>query len=265
MIVLLSLLLACDLTPPPPPREARPKPPAKEASDKRIPDAAMTDTGVWEGGGSLIGDILYTPEHPTAFDDVQVKLDITRTPGMDIDYQWRVNGRTLLSAKTDTLRQTSFSKGDMVQVSILIEKKGRKASKDGPELQIGNAPPRILTRTDSLTKLDGFRVRAQDPDGGTVIYRLDAAPPGLTMGERTGVFRYAPSKSAEGGRHQIKVVVADEDGGESEWRLAVTIRGGSESKEAKARRAKSKADWEADRDAKKAKRGKRGKTVEERQ
>jgi hypothetical protein len=42
----------------------------------------------------------------------------------------------------------------------------------------------------------------------------------------------------------------------------VTISGGSESKEGKARRAKAKADWESDRDAKKAK---RAKTAEKRQ
>ncbi len=253
MIVLLSALLACDMTPPPPKKEVQPKPPKREAPALKVPDAAMTDTGSWEEGGNLINDIRYDPEKPTAFDDITAVVDITRVPGMDIDYAWTVNGRTLLSARDKLLRQTSFSKGDMVQVSITIEKNGRSATEKGPMIQVGNSPPRILTKPSTLRKLDGFRVRAEDPDGGAVTFRMDSAPPGLTIGERTGVFRYAPSKSAEGGRHEIKVVASDPDGGESEWSLVVTVTGGSESKEGKARRAKAKAEWEAKRKAKSAK------------
>jgi len=250
MLVILSLLLACDLTPPPPERKVQSKPPKKAAPELKVPDAAMTDTGSWEEGGNLIKAISYLPAAPTAFDDVQAQVKIERVPGMDIDYAWTVNGKKLISARDEVLRQTSFSKGDKVQVIITIEKNGKTASEAGPLIQIANTPPRILTKPNSLRKLDGFRVRADDPDGGVVSYRMDSAPPGLTIGDRTGVFRYAPSKSAEGGRHEIKVVASDPDGGESEWSMVVTVTGGSESKEGKAKRAKAKAAWEAKRKAK---------------
>jgi len=228
----------------------KPRPPRREAPALKIPDAARGDTGVWEEGSGLIKAITYVPAEPTAFDDVLAEVAVKRLQGMDIDYAWTVNGRKLLSARDQKLRQTMFSKGDKVQVTITVEKKGRSASKKGALLTIGNAPPRILTHPATLTKLDGFRVRGEDPDGGAVSYRLAAAPPGLTIGERTGVFRYVPAKDAEAGRHKIVVVIADPEGGESEWRLVVTIRGGSESKAAKAKRTKAKSEWETKRKAK---------------
>jgi hypothetical protein len=249
VLFLFTMLFACDLSAPLPKREDQAKPPYKEAPEKRVPDAAMMDTGVWAEGGNLIRQISYLPPSPTAFDDVRAEVQIDTIPGMDIDYAWMINGRKSLSARSQVLRQTSFSKGDTVQVIITLEYRGRKATRDGPPVTIGNTPPRILTKTNTLTQLDGFRVRAEDPDGGAVRYRMDAAPPGLTIGETTGVFRYAPSKSAEGGRYEIVVVASDPEDAQSEWRLVVTVRGGSHSAEAKARRAKAKAAWEAKRKA----------------
>jgi hypothetical protein len=250
VLFLLTMLIACDLSAPLPKRKDQARPPYGEAPQKRVPDAAMVDTGVWAEGGNLIKQISYLPPSPTAFDDVRAEVRIDRIPGMDIDYAWVINGHKSLSSRGQVLRQTSFSKGDTVQVIVTLERKGKKATREGPPVTIGNTPPRILTKTNTLTKLDGFRVRAEDPDGGAVRYRMDAAPPGLTIGETTGVFRYAPSKSAEGGRYEIVVVALDAEGAQSEWRLVVTVRGGSGSAEGKARRAKAKAEWEAKRKAK---------------
>lgn len=254
MLFLLTILMACDLTAPPPKRKDQAKPPYGEAPPKRVPDAARPDTGVWTEGGKLIQQISYLPPNPTAFDDVRAEVQIDRTTGLDLDYAWMINGRKKLSARGQVLRQTSFSKGDTVQVIVTLEKQGRTTTSEGPPVVIGNTPPRILTKTNTLTRLDGFRVRAEDPDGGPVRYRMDTAPPGLTIGESTGVFRYAPSKSADGGRHEIVVVASDEEDAQSEWRLIVTISGGSDSAEGKARRAKAKATWEAKRKDKAAER-----------
>ena len=251
VFLLLAILAGCDLTPQPKRAQPTAKPPKQqEAPALRVPDAAMSDTGAWEEGASLIRSITYLPTAPTAFDDIEVVVQVEKLPGMDVDYEWVVNGKKLISARSKVLRQISFNKGDEVRAIITVEKDGRSATKDGGVVVVGNAPPRILTNPSTLRKLDGFRVRADDPDGTAISYRMQSAPPGLTIGEYTGVFRYAPSKSAEGGKYKITVIASDEDGGESEWSLEVTISGGSDSKEGKARRAKAKAEWEAKRKAK---------------
>ncbi len=250
VLLLLAILAGCDLTPMPKRPTPQAKPPRGEAPAKKIPDAALRDTGVWEEGGNLIREVVYVPAQPTAFDDVKAEVRMQKMQGVDIDYAWSVNGRKLLSGRGQVLRQTMFNKGDKVQVRITIEKKGKSASRDGKVITIANSPPRILTNPSTLRKLDGFRVRGEDPDGGAVTYRLASAPPGLTIGEQTGVFRYAPAKNAEGGRYEIKVVVVDKEAAESEWSLVVTISGGSESAQGKAKRAKAKAAWEAKRKAK---------------
>jgi len=253
VILFLAILAGCDLTPQRVPTKPRVKPP-RQAPTQAIPDAARADTGAWEEGSRLIRSISYQPTSPTAFDDITLNVVVDQQTKLDLDYAWTINGRKLLSARDPVLRHSLFKKGDEIQASVTIEKGSLSASKDGPTIIIANAPPKILTDPSRLRKLDGFRVRGEDPDGGAVTYRLDAAPPGLTVGERTGVFRYAPSATSEGGRYDIKAVIIDEDGAESTWRLAITVSGGSQSAEGKARRTKRKADWEAKRKAESEKR-----------
>ena len=125
---------------------------------------------------------------------------------------------------------------------------------EAPSIKIGNTPPRILTNPKRITRLDGLRIRAEDPDGGPVSYHVKGGPPGLSIGEGTGVMRYVPSKTAEGGDFDVTVIARDDAGGESEWRFSVSVSAGSESASAKTareeRRAKAKAEAEARRAAK---------------
>ena len=236
--LLLILATGCDFSTPPPAIEQKPKPP-KEVRAKKKPrsGSAMEDTG----GAALdiITDVSYTPGKPGAFDNIEVKVETERDGAyVDVDVSWYVNGRKLISQRDSILRHRNFSKGDTVQAEIEATRRGASQTYSAPVIIIGNAPPRILTNPNSLTQLDGFRVRAEDPDGGKVTYHVKGGPEGLSIGEQTGVVRYKPSKDADGGNFNIAFVVKDEDGSESEWQLQVAIRGGSESAEAKAERAK---------------------------
>jgi hypothetical protein len=86
-----------------------------------------------------------------------------------------------------------------------------------------------------------------DPDGGRVHYELRSGPPGLTIGKSTGVCRYLPSMKAEGGVYNLVIAALDQEGAASEWRMQVKISPGSESPSVKAKQAKARADWEAQR------------------
>ena len=250
---LLLSTLACDFSPPPPTIERKPIPPKREIVRKKRPrSASQSDTGA-EEAADLIQDVRYEPEKPGAFDAITVVPDIDRENGfVNVDIAWEVNGKTLISQRGDVLNDRFFSKGDTVRATVTATRKGAEATLPGALLIIGNAPPRILTNPRSLTKLDGFRVRADDPDGGKVTYGLKNGPPGLTIGENTGVFKFKPSKDSEGGDYKLVVVARDEDGGESEWRMSISVSAGSESETVKAKRAARKQQWEDEQAAKKA-------------
>ena len=53
-----------------------------------------------------------------------------------------------------------------------------------------------------------YEVKAEDPDGEALIYRLDAAPKGMTIDAATGRIQW-PLAEAANGAHTIKVVVQD--------------------------------------------------------
>ena len=244
------LSIGCDFSTPPPTIERKAKPPKQARSEKRPRSgSAMNDTG--EDATDIITKVSYTPESPGAFEDIEVVVETERAGAfVDVDVTWYVNGRKLISQRDPILRFRHFSKGDSVQAEIEATRRGTTQQYKAPTLIIGNSPPRILTNPGSLTQLDGFRVRGEDPDGGRVTYHVKGGPKGMTIGETTGIVRYKPSKTAEGGNYEIAIIVRDEDRAESEWRFQVAVSPGSESETAKAekerRRAEAKAKYEAE-------------------
>jgi hypothetical protein len=251
--LLLMMSLGCDMNPPPPKVELKPIPPKAEIVRKKRPrSGSQQDTGA-EIDDNLIQDVRYEPEKPGAFDAITVIPKIDKQNGfVNIDIAWEVNGKLLISQRGNVLNNRFFSKGDTVQATVSATRRGNEASLPGALLIIGNAPPRILTNPKSLTKLDGFRVKGEDPDGGRVTYSLKDGPPGLTIGKTTGVFNFKPSKDSEGGGYKLVVVAHDEDGGESEWRMAISVSPGSESETVKKQRADRRKQWEDEQAAKKA-------------
>lgn len=238
MLTVFLLLLACDMNPPPKAPPRKPKPPPSTPKVHSRSDAATDDTGETLSHSDLLRDVRFVPEKPHAFEDLNVVVELKPTPGkrVDVDYTWEINGRVRLSARTNTLSHQSFKKGDQIRVRLTIDGGGPVAEVAGPKVTIANTPPRILTKPNTLSRLDGFRIRAQDPDGGSVQFRLEGGPPGLSVSQSTGVFLYKPANDAEGGRYNLKVIVSDEDKGESEWGIGIDIKGGSQSKSEIARR-----------------------------
>ena len=257
-LLLLSLACTFESDPPPPPPVVEAKAPKAETPRrKKRPQsgsASAPDTGEVEDA-NLIEGLRYTPKKPSPFEDLKIDVDVDRTGAfVDIDVTWFVNGRKLIAQRFETLPHRYFEKDDLVQAVVTVTKGSAEQTLEAPEIEIGNSPPRILTRPKTVSRLDGLRVRAEDPDGGDVTYHLKGAPPGLTIGENTGVMRYKPSKTAEGGNFDVVVIVRDEGAAESEWRFSVGVTAGSESESAKAKRAARRQAWEEERAAEKAKR-----------
>lgn len=247
---LLMLSIGCDFSTPPPTVERKPKAPKQERATTKKPRSASATEDTAGGSIDIIQDVTYKPEEPNAFDDIEVVVQTAASKSyVDVDVTWYVNDRKLISERDTILRNRNFSKGDRIQAEIEATRSGRTDTFSAPTIVVGNSPPRILTNPRSLTQLDGFRVRAEDPDGGRVTYHVQGGPKGLSIGENTGVVRYKPSKKAEGGQFDIVIVVRDEDKSESEWRFKVSVSGGSESPSAIAERERRRAEAKAKFDA----------------
>lgn len=251
------LSVACDFGPPPPQSKApmiAPPEQTEAVRRKKRPKNASAEEDTGGAPTDLIEAVRYTPKRPGAFDDLSVEVEINYGGGFkDIDVTWYVDGREIISQRDETLPHRYFEQGDKVQAVVSVRTSEGEAVFEAQSVKIGNTPPRILTNPKRITRLDGLRIRAEDPDGGRVTYHISGGPPGLSIGENTGVMRYAPSKTAEGGDFDVTVIARDDSDGESEWRFSVSVSAGSESPSAKAereeRRAKAKAEAEARRAA----------------
>ena len=252
-ISFLLLALACNPTEPPPPppvAEAPEEVEEVERKPKKKPRSGSQNSDT--GNDDLIQVFHYEPSNPTAMENLSVVVEVTRTGQyLDVDYAWQVNGRTILSQKDKTLPHRYFEQGDLVQAEITVKQGDVEIKRTGPVVLVGNTPPRILTNPNSLTQLDGFRVRGEDPDGGPVTYHIAGGPDGLSIGESTGVVRYKPSLTAEGGTHNLVIKVRDNEGAESEWRFQITTTPGSASEAAKKKRKERRTKWDEAQAAKK--------------
>ena len=61
-------------------------------------------------------------------------------------------------------------------------------------------------------ELYAYAVRAVDPDGDPLLFRLAVQPDGMTIDQRTGLVRWTPSADDDG-PHTVRIVVEDGQGG----------------------------------------------------
>jgi hypothetical protein len=90
---------------------------------------------------------------------------------------------------------------------------------------MGNRPPRIVSTPPAPKNSESYtyKVQAIDDDGDDLVYALEAAPTGMTIGERTGRIDWRVPQDQAGVQH-VKIVVKDGRGGAAlqEFDLHVT-------------------------------------------
>lgn len=240
---LLLLLAACSgdvveapaVAPPPPP------PPV----DPGLPDGPPQPPPAQRP--PQIRSASFDPPAPTAQQEVRVKVDAIDPDSefVELEYLWQINGRPNPALRRDRLKAGELRKGDEVSVEITArDLDGNESKMTPPTFKVANAPPVFSSDPRLVSKLDGTKLEARDPDQELLTYSLSGGPEGLTVDGRTGVLRYVGSKDEPGGHYAIVVKVDDGDGGTAEWRLEVDISPGSAAaKEAKAKaKAKAKAE-----------------------
>jgi len=132
---------------------------------------------------------------------------------LDFRFVWVVNGNVLPYETGPALSPDHFRKGDRILLRVSAFDGETEGSPFlGDEFVIPNSPPAF--RTDPPADFTGgeyaYEVRADDPDGDSVRYRLENGPPGMKM-DLNGKISWS-LEAASAGDHQICIVAEDDEG-----------------------------------------------------
>lgn len=179
-------------------------------------------------------EITLEPEAPRAIDDIRARWTAKDPDGdrVKIDIVWYVNGDKLSGEEKKVLKAGKFKKNDKVYVEITASDGQKETVDESDPIIIANSPPEIELPRFGIDKIDGFQVKATDPDDDKLTFRLEEAPPGMSI---TGTGRLSfegSNEQTEGGTFPTRIVVEDPDGEFAAWELQLTLNpgkgGGSE-------------------------------------
>lgn len=176
--------------------------------------------------------IDITPIPARASDTLVAKLDAANIadPGVDLEFEWRVNGAPIVDVASETLRVGRYKKGDTVTVRVTADNGDDQVSLDSEPLVIANSPPVFETDGRAMKRVDGFAFKATDPDEDPLTWRIEGAPKGMSISS-AGVLAYTGAEDEPGRRYSVAVIVDDGDAfGRFEFPLTVTA--GSATKKA---------------------------------
>ena len=136
---------------------------------------------------------------------------------VEFRYRWEVNGQrvSVTGAMFDT---AELERGDQILATV-VATDGETDSEplETPTFTLTNTPPSIVSWPGAPGR-DGtfnYQVRAEDPDGGNLMYKLAEAPAGMKIGSQTGAIRWEP-KPDQIGSYTVAIVVDDLEGGQTQ-------------------------------------------------
>ncbi|MBI4000564.1 MAG: hypothetical protein HY348_02135 [Nitrospira defluvii] len=140
-------------------------------------------------------------------------------------YRWWRNDKQVKEGEESVLDTAGFDRKDIVAVEVIARDQEASAlpTRSTP-IVLGNSSPQILSNPPALTnrELYEYVVQAKDVDGDTVSYRLETAPPGMTIDKVTGQVTWLVTPGLAG-THRVKVVADDGQGGTAWQEFEVSI------------------------------------------
>jgi hypothetical protein len=240
-MLLLLTLLACD-DPAPPPAATIPTTPTKASIDTSAP------TGEEEAAGEptyqdqdrnrppRLRDVSITPDPVRSIDDARVEY-VAKDPDNDpvkMSFEWYVNGDRIAAALGETLAKRHFKKGDKISVEVIASDGRKETMQTTEEVEIANSPPEIELPRFGIKEIDGFQVTATDPDRDSLTFRLEDAPPGMSI-SRSGKLSFKPSmEQTEGGEFPTRIIAEDPDGEYAAWEMKLKLNPARSSTEGEA-------------------------------
>ena len=110
---------------------------------------------------------------------------------------WRNNKVVAEGEGQDRFVTEQWNRGDVLAVSIVVsDKEGKGAETFSSPLTLSNSPPQFTTTPSVQVDKEGrfeYRAHAMDGEGDPVTYKLEVAPPGMTINEQTGHVQWSTS------------------------------------------------------------------------
>lgn len=222
MPLMLLWMLACGEPPAPPPT------PAAEAVE--APTEAVADAPEPAGPANRppkVGEIVFTPPEPRVIDDITVSVVGEDPDGdfVDVDLTWVINDQLRVELPDGQLSAGTAKRGDTLALEIALSDGFNKVTVRSTPVTVANSAPEILNRPDELTDLNRFQLRATDPDGDSLRYRLEGEPAGMSIDEE-GALHYQGSEDEPGGAYEVSIVAEDRLGGFARWPFQINVSPG---------------------------------------
>ena len=150
----------------------------------------------------------------------------------DLSFRWWRNATVAKEGDEAVLDTTGFSPKDIVTVEVTPRDRTAmgKPMKSEP-LMLGNSPPTIMSTPTAPVGRERYEyaVKAIDPEGDRIRYRLEVAPPGMTIEADTGhiLWHVVPELT---GTYKVRVVAEDTQGGTAFQEFDVTLTNQTSSK-----------------------------------
>jgi hypothetical protein len=143
----------------------------------------------------------------------------------DLTFRWWRNATVVKEGDETALDTTGFSPKDVVTVEVTSRDRMAigKPMKSEP-LMFGNSPPTIMSTPSVPVGRERYEyiVKATDPEGDRIRYRLDVAPPGMTIEADTGLIAWQVAPGLTGA-YKVRVVAEDIQGGTAFQEFDVTL------------------------------------------
>lgn len=183
--------------------------------------------------GPEIQEVRLVPDPPLATGPFRIEPVVDNpAPGpVQLTYEWYVNGREVMGIWDASLPEREFSRGDIIEVSILAQDfNGKVDSYRVRNVQVANSTPQIVQGVGASGQLDGATFKAMDPDGDPIRWSLENAPPGLSIQPTSGKLQVDSRGVYDEGDYDIEVVATDPAGGEGRMGFRVSLGGSASSR-----------------------------------
>lgn len=180
--------------------------------------ASVEDSGVV--------DVKITPGSATVSDTLKADVRL-REEGVTLKYQWMKDGVEIPKANEVSLSGSLLKKKRWIAVKVTPYRgESALAPVRSSPVWVFNSPPQITEEKKALAiRQDSpliLQVKAIDADNDPITFSLDTSIEGMTIDPMTGIITWQTLQK-KSGRYQVKVTVADNDGGKSSQMLTLEI------------------------------------------
>jgi len=176
---------------------------------------------------SRVVDVKIIPGSATVSDTLKADVRL-REEGITLKYQWIKDGVEIPKANEVSLSGSLLKKKCWIAVRVTpYRRESALAPVQSSPVWVFNTPPQITEEKKELSiRQDSpliLQVKAIDADNDPITFSLDTSIEGMAIDPTTGIITWHPPQK-KSGRYQVKVTVADNDGGKSSQMLTLEIR-----------------------------------------